>query len=183
MERCWKVYRLARQRDAKIRRVGRAIDPDLIQHALVVPFRRQDSGDSQKNAQVSLLKSVLARYGSLARIVGVPGTERSRGNDFSGRRGGGESGVKLQRAVGTRGIQTQLLEIKFERIFSRLCSHDFELGIFGEYFVEADLVEFAHGIVRAISAATVLFARRNRDLKSVQMNEGNPARVANEAQD
>jgi hypothetical protein len=111
---------------------------------------------------------------------------RSRGRKLRRKRflGVSEGCTECQGVVGAGGSQSKLLDVKFERVLSRLGCQNLECRAIGKNFAESDGAELSHGIFGALATAAVaLLARWNVDLQSFQLDKRNSSRRAEEAPD
>jgi len=83
--------------------------------------------------------------------------------------------MECEGVIRAGGIQTQLLQIEFQRIFSRLGSQNLERRAIGKDFIEAERAKLSHSALRIDGTAGPGFARWNVDLKSSHVNIGNSA--------
>src|SRR5713101_1828919 len=111
----------------KIRRLGPAVDLQAPQYTVESTGGTQDPGNMPEHAQVGLPELVIARDGSQARIVLLPGAELARDFDVAGRRGIHQRSLIPQGAAWTGALELQLMDLEYARLLGRIRGENAQL--------------------------------------------------------
>src|SRR5258707_1312726 len=82
--------------EGEIRRIGLALDFDLIELAGILSGGGESAADAGEWVEVSIVKAIVARDRREGGIIGVPGDEGAFGGDFAFGLGVGEGAVKIE---------------------------------------------------------------------------------------
>src|SRR5215468_9159377 len=99
--------------DTEVRRVSSAVHHDVFERSGVLSRRRQDSTDALDGSQIGITERVCSADRGLAWIVGLPWTERTRGNDVTHGLRIGEIGSEMQGLIRSDAGHFQTCDIKF----------------------------------------------------------------------
>jgi len=161
-------YRMAAAVDFKVGDVHAAVSLDMLQHTLKIILGGERSGNAGKNAEVGVVKGVIAGHRSLRGIGEIPRAERASGVNLSRR----ERIVKGY-AIGQMAVRGQRKEscgvnFESERIVV-IGAGDFEQCAVGDDFANAGA---GAGMLEAlVGIHDGRAAKRRLDMQTVDANE------------
>jgi len=153
--------------EREIRRLGLALDFDLVQLTLVFADGREGAADAGEGVKIGIGEMIFAGEGSGRGFGGIPGAEGALGGDFAFGLGVGEGAVEVEGLAVADIVHDQVVDGEVQGILfrfpgARFLGEDNEVGIGANDFVEDDTRNVG-GFAGRLGRSVGIAAGRNGD--------------------